>query len=1796
MTTRKIAYLLLMFWHISGDVSGQCGLANPIPIADLGTQYGYIRIENATIDDLGSAGQGVCAVNIQFEHETVGDVSLTLSSPNGRVYQLIRAGGSRSTEGTLWNIRFVSCSEPAVPDQGNFIKPVWDSDQDWGENQTYNGTYHAETCLDQINLGPVNGIWTITARDVTGTGSGRIESFSIEFCDSRGIQCSECILSGGRITVDTTFVCGGEAILGAVRIFPTYTGVEPDPSEYAYRYLVINGGIIRQIAELPDLQSSPKGDYRIYGISIANQDLPTLLTYDGQSFSSLTNALAVNRLGFCAAFSNGYKVYRILSDPDPRTIVNAYVCAESPLLFDGDEITAAGVYTATLTSVTGCDSIVELRVEDFQVSNRITDPGVISCNNKPLTLSWQNNQFETNPALRWFTQDGSILTGERTSNAQIDLPGTYGLAISQRGCADTLMINISSDGTLPQLLVDDIVMNCTQNIGELRPVSNAISFSWSGPFGYSSSNQNIDVTEPGEYVVTAEGTNCAVRKRVQVGADFTRPENITATGGAIRCANDSVQLAVGSSTPGVSFQWSGPNGFSSTEANPWVNERGIYIVRIGAGGCAEERQVEVHNLFNSPNISITGATIDCRNTSKRITTTISDPLAQFQWSGPDGFSSAAKSPVITHPGNYSVQVIDANNCLYTSSATVTIDTVKPSVSVSDISLTCPQNSFTLSAIHSSLHPPQFRWTGPGNFVANKLDTSATQVGNYTIVVTDPVNGCSDRATLVVNPDPRQPTIVTRHANINCDRPLDTLIAEGNCTGGCIYEWTSPDGSITSDDSLIVGKRGNYTVKVTDLASGCESWAGILVRKDTIPLQRNVRVQPIGCTTEGMITLDNINEIRDFSWIDTLSLEAFNSPTVNTRLPRVLALQSTDINGCDAESFYAIPIKDDAPVLAIRSDSLDCAQDSVVLGVSITNYASSLISSYRWRFADGSAANIANPRVGTPGPVDLQVTMRNGCEGGVQGIVDTDFVTPLLDARGGGFACLDTGINLTVAVDRPALSTYWTGPNGFQSFSATPLATVPGLYTVEILGYNGCPAMDTALVYYTDPIPNLQAFGDTINCIDTAGNISFDTDAAPGYSYRWLDPGGRTNSNAEIITTLVGPYQVELTDLNGCRVIATAEIDIDTISFGHTIQSGIISCNDPVTQLLLDTVFNFLEYRWTFDSMTISDLPQPLVDTGGLFILTTTNTNGCQRHITYQVEADTVSPNFTLNNDTLNCENTRINLRPFPASGAWEYQWTGPGDFTFDRATPLITGPGRYTVTATASNGCGRTTSANIEASFEAPEIFIDSTFIPCNADSARLSFFTTDSLKETNWFGPDGYYQPTADAATDNEGWYYLLAKGFNGCEAFDSQYVSSIPLLAPLQVTTQKIDCSHSMGFVSIDSMYSGYRYYMINEVGDTFTTSYQQTAQEQVFQIVAEHVASGCDESQRALVPVDTIPPDLEILEMDSIICDHREIQLGSSTDTAVIYQWSTSDGRLIGPTNNAIARLDLPGSYTLRVTSVFNDCTSEESIQVDEKFSDLQSIYTSTVDASCDGQFDAIISVDSLEGGQGPFTFSLDNDFFTSQNAFLFLEPKTYQLQVKDVNGCFLDTIITVGRYPGYEVSLGTDEILVNLGDSLTLDVTTDILPSNIGSITWLTPDSINCVDCLSQTFLPTDNRYYYLIMTSSYGCVRRDTVFIRVADPGRIFVPNAFTPNNDGVNDFLEVFTGDDIEHISSFEVFDRWGNSVFLAVDFREGDIDAQWDGNYRGEPLNPGVYIYQLKAVDIRGTVKTKVGEINLLR
>ncbi|WP_431213749.1 T9SS type B sorting domain-containing protein [Puia sp. P3] len=110
------------------------------------------------------------------------------------------------------------------------------------------------------------------------------------------------------------------------------------------------------------------------------------------------------------------------------------------------------------------------------------------------------------------------------------------------------------------------------------------------------------------------------------------------------------------------------------------------------------------------------------------------------------------------------------------------------------------------------------------------------------------------------------------------------------------------------------------------------------------------------------------------------------------------------------------------------------------------------------------------------------------------------------------------------------------------------------------------------------------------------------------------------------------------------------------------------------------------------------------------------------------------------------------------------------------------------------------------------------------------------------------------------------------------------------------------------------------------------------------------------------------------------------------------------------------------------------------------------------------------------------------------------------------------------------------------------------------------------------------------TTAGGCSGTDTVNVKVFGVAGLFVPNAFTPNNDGRNDILRVI-GPGIGKLVVFAVYDRWGRQVFLTRNAGVG-----WDGTFGGRNMDAGTYVWMAEAVDDHGKIVQKKGTVVLIR
>ena len=136
------------------------------------------------------------------------------------------------------------------------------------------------------------------------------------------------------------------------------------------------------------------------------------------------------------------------------------------------------------------------------------------------------------------------------------------------------------------------------------------------------------------------------------------------------------------------------------------------------------------------------------------------------------------------------------------------------------------------------------------------------------------------------------------------------------------------------------------------------------------------------------------------------------------------------------------------------------------------------------------------------------------------------------------------------------------------------------------------------------------------------------------------------------------------------------------------------------------------------------------------------------------------------------------------------------------------------------------------------------------------------------------------------------------------------------------------------------------------------------------------------------------------------------------------------------------------------------------------------------------------------------------------------------------------------------------------------------------------NISCTDCPSPVVQPMETTTYTVVVSDENECFTFESFdyLIQVTEEYRIGVPEAFTPNNDQINDFIKV-DGWGIKNLLEFRIYNRWGNEVFYT-----NNLDESWDGNFEDAPQPIGTYTYLIRAEMWDGSIKALQGTFTLIR
>ncbi len=1225
------------------------------------------------------------------------------------------------------------------------------------------------------------------------------------------------------------------------------------------------------------------------------------------------------------------------------------------------------------------------------------------------------------------------------------------------------------------------------------------------------------------------------------------------------CPGDSIQLGVYSCRPPL---WS----TGDTTTSIWVSQPGVYYTSIANPPLCFAFSALIYVQFTNPAaiLSASGPTDFCPGDSVVLTATTG---FSYLWST----GATTQSITVYNPGTFHCTVSFGGNCSdITDTITVNhLSGLTLSISPSGPTTFCQGSNVTLTA--SSV---DVLWSTGATTQSIVVSTA----GNYTATPTA-AGFCpsTSSVTIAVNANPT--VSITGVASI-CQNATTTLSTNNPFSQ---YAWSGGQTSAT----ISTGTAGAYSVIVTD-ANGCTA---------TNSFNLAVTPNPTPTISGDFDFCQGANSVistgaaySSYQWSTGSSI---NTATVSNAGTYTVTV--TDANGCTGNSNQLITVFN-LPVPSVGGITAICQ------GANANLTATPAGLNYLW--SNGSTSNSIQPA--TAGMFTVTVTDANGCTGSISQNVSVNN-NPTPSITGNLSACVGTSSTLNAG-------------NGYASYNwssggATSSITVStsGTYTVTVTDLNGCTGTTNAN-FTSLPFTAATITGPSGFC--TGNNATID--AGSGYSnYLWSTGGNGQQLNV----TAGGNYTVTVTAANGCS--GTSNFTINQWALPVPQITGVTAiCQGAAANLQAGPAG--LNYLWSNGSSASSIQPT----TNGIYTLTVTDNNGCVASISQQVTvnnnpAPVISGNFTV------CQGVS-GLLDATFAGAVSYTWSNGAISA--QIQPTLSG--LYTVTVTDANGCTGTSSQNLTVN-PLPVAAITGLTAFCTGNNVTL--IASGSFSNYQWSNGSVGPQNTISAG----GTYTLTVTDINGCTNTASHIVTENPLPSPLLAANTDI-CDGETATLQPGNFAS----YLWSD-GST-GTSITLSATGNITVTVTDN--NGCINSTSASVSVHQHPTP--VITGPTSICEDQTAVLNAGGGY-VNYQWSNGGTTAVqtvntsgnysvivtdqyGCTGSTIIDLSVHPLPLVALSGDLDICSGENT-RIETIAGQGQYLWSN-------GGIDPFIIVS--DGGIYTVTVTTANGCSKSLGVTLNEHPQPQaeyeplqnitceEIRVKFNNNSvceptslyawtFGDGGTSTERSPSHVyATVGEYNTTLKVtspfgcidNDSKQVEVTVPPFPeaefsqsarivSVFNSEVSFSNKSVNSVrykwsfgdgqsseeENPNHTFDQVGTLKIKLIAFNGVNCLDEYETNLEVVP---FFVPNAFTPNNDGKNDVF--FDGTPVMNVSSYDmlVFNRWGQLIYSTDSFFR-----PWDGENRDGSLAPeGLYTYLIKITSIKGKYYEYAGTFSLIR
>lgn len=800
-------------------------------------------------------------------------------------------------------------------------------------------------------------------------------------------------------------------------------------------------------------------------------------------------------------------------------------------------VNAAGNYTVQVTDTyTTCNAF-----SSTVVSANLTAPTAnagpamaVTCSEPTAELSGSGSSGISYSYLWTASNGGNITAGGTTLTPTVNASGTYTLVVTYatNGCTQSSSTTVTGNNVPPTTAATGGALTCTTNSVDLAATTNATtpSFAWTGPNGYTSSEQNPTVAAAGDYLLTVSdaATGCS-NTATAVVANNTTPPGANAAGGTLTCAATSVTLAGSSTATGTSFSWTGPNGFTSAEQNPVVNITGEFnlLVTNPTNGCTSTALATVGQNTTAPTASATTpGNLNCQNAQIQIDGTGSSQGAGmvYVWTTSNGNIVSGDStlmPLVNAAGTYSLLVTNSDNgCTSTTSALVAQSVPVTAAIDNSSNVTC----FGTATGTATATPGGGNATYSYNWSngANTATATGLAAGAYQVTVTDGEN-CTAAAAVTIT----EPTILLVNAAATAQTAANTN--DGTATAspsggvsGYTFAWSNGETTQT-----ITGLApATYTVTITD-TNGCTAVQDVTVNAFNCTLLATPATTNVTCFSANdgtaTLTLEGANEPVTFAWSN-----GANTASVQNLAPGPYTVEVTDVTNCALLFNFSIS----EPSALSANASATAETGSGASDGTATAAPAGGTAGYAYAWSNNETTQTITGLA--PGAYTVTVTDNNGCTSVQMVVVNAFNCLIATEPAVSNITCAGANngsIALNISGGTEPLTIIWN--NGANTASIGNLA--PGAYNATVTDANGCQTLAGATITEPDVLETESNSANPACPDDLTGTAEIlATGGVTPYAYLWSN-GANTNSISGLAQ---GTYTVTLTDGNNCAVVST----------------------------------------------------------------------------------------------------------------------------------------------------------------------------------------------------------------------------------------------------------------------------------------------------------------------------------------------------------------------------------------------------------------------------------------------------------------------------------------------------------------------------------------------------------------------------------------------------------------------------------------------------------------------------------